>query len=97
MLDSDRGKMRAQITQPYGILHSPLFLPSCLSLQEENHLHSDRVPPCVLSTYVLCNLLRALFSLLHVLPFPTGVPALSLFPRDTQPKLTSLVHNLSAY
>lgn len=37
-------KRRAQITQPYGILLSPLLLPSCLSLQEEeDHLHSSPI------------------------------------------------------
>lgn len=49
---ADRGKRGAQITQPYGILLSPLLLPSCLSLQEEeDHLHS----PSLLSpfTYIL--------------------------------------------
>lgn len=37
---ADREKRREQITQPYGILLSPLFPPSCLSLQEECHLLS---------------------------------------------------------
>ncbi len=73
---ADRGKRRAQITQPYGTLLSPPLLPSCLSLQEEDHLHS---PPLAFSIYIYTlynlSLPRALLLFLRVLPCHTGVPA----------------------
>lgn len=88
---SDRGKRRAQITQPYGILRSPLHLPSCLSLQEEkDHLYS---PPSLFpSTYIL-----SIISLPSVLPCHTGVPAVLICLSYTPLTLTGQVNRTGSH
>lgn len=72
--------------------------PSCLPLQEADHLHSDTVPPSFSTTYIhsIISLLQALFffPLFHL---SYRCSRCRLFPSDTQPKLTSGVHTASAY
>ncbi len=87
---ADRGIRRAQSTEPYGILLSPLLLPPWLSLQKEDHMHS---PPSLLpSTYTrtIISLIWALF-FCHVLHCHTGVPAVLIYlafpPQTHSPSL----------
>lgn len=92
---ADRGKRRAQITQPYGTLLPPLLLPSCLSLQEEeDHLQS---PPLTFPIYIytLCNLsYPEPFSFSSVFSLVIQVFLLFWFVclLPSQPKLTGWVH-----
>lgn len=83
-----------QITQPYGILLSPLLLPSCLSLQEEeDHLHSPPLAfPFTYGVFPLPPLspfFPPVFSL--VIPVFLLSPFVCLLS-SLMPKLTGWVH-----